>query len=327
LADTTSVPTIDLGELATRLDVAGITGVEELSGGASSLTYVAQRRGRKVVVKVAPPGLPPVLHRDVLRQARLVRALARSDVPVPEVLWEDVGAPPEVPPLFVMSFVEGSSVEPLFDLEGEPVEPEQMSARLHHAARALAALHRVEPRRLGLTEDATGLLDEIARWSRLLETVGPELVQGWPAVRERLEETAPPALGPAVLHGDFRLGNVLARGPRVAAVIDWEIWSLGDPRVDVGWFLLNADPETYARPTRYVGLTPTPGELAAEYADALGAPVPDLTWFQALASFKSAATWSLIVKHNRRRAEPDAELESMVRDLQRLLARALELAR
>ena len=76
---------------------------------------------------------------------------------------------------------------------------------------------------------------------------------------------------------------------------------VGDPRVDVGWFLLNADPETYARPTRYAGLTPTLGELAAEYADALGAPVPDLTWFQALASFKSAATWSLIVKHNRRR--------------------------
>ncbi len=155
-----------------------------LSGGASSLTYVAHRHGRKVVVKVAPPGLPPVLHRDVLRQARLLRALARSDVPVPEVLWEDVGAPPEVPPLFVMSFVEGSSVEPLFDLEGEPVEPEQMCTRLRQAARALAALHRVEPGRLGVTEDATGPLDEIARWSRLLETVDPELVQGWTAVRD-----------------------------------------------------------------------------------------------------------------------------------------------
>jgi aminoglycoside phosphotransferase (APT) family kinase protein len=325
LADTTSVPTIDLGELSTRLEAAGVTGVEQLSGGASSLTYVAHRHGRKVVVKVAPPGLPPVLHRDVLRQARLVRALARSEVPVPEVLWEDEGAPPEVPPLFVMSFVEGSSVEPLFDLEGEPVEPGQMGARLHQAARTLAALHRVEPGGLGLTEDATGLPDEIARWSRLLETVDPEPVRGWPAARQRLEETAPRTLGPAVVHGDFRLGNLLALGPRITAVIDWEIWSLGDPRVDVGWFLLNADPETYARPTHYAGLTPTPGELAAEYTDALGVAPPDLTWFQALASFKSAATWSLIVKHNRRRAEPDAGLESMARDIPRLLARALEL--
>jgi aminoglycoside phosphotransferase (APT) family kinase protein len=277
------------------------------------------------VIKMAPPGLPPVLHRDVLRQARLVRALARSEVPVPEVLWEDEGAPPEVPPLFVMSFVEGSSLEPLFDLEGESVEPAQMSARLRHGARTLAGLHRVEPSRLGLNEDVTGLLDEVARWSRLLETVDPELVQGWSVVRERLEATAPPALGPAVVHGDFRLGNLLAQGPRVTAVIDWEIWSLGDPRIDVGWFLVNADPETYARPTRYAGMTPSLEELAAEYADSLGAPVPELTWFRALASFKSAATWSLIVKHNRLRAEPDVELESMVRDLPRLLARGLEL--
>ena len=237
-----------------------------------------------------------------------------------------MGAPPEVPPLFVMSFVEGSSVEPLFDLEGEPVEPEQMSARLRHAARTLAGLHRVEPGQLGLTEPAAGLLDEVARWSRLLETVDPELVQGWSVVRERLEATAPRALGPAVVHGDFRLGNLLAQGPRVTAVIDWEIWSLGDPRIDVGWFLVNADPETYARLTGYAGMTPSLEELAAEYADALGAPVPELTWFRALASFKSAATWSLIVKHNRLpAAEPDVELESMVRDLPRLLARGLEL--
>jgi aminoglycoside phosphotransferase (APT) family kinase protein len=200
-----------------------------------------------------------------------------------------------------------------------------VGARLRHAARTLAALHRVDSGQLGLMEEATGPMDEVARWSRLLETVDPELVRGWTAVRARLEETAPQALGPVVVHGDFRLGNLLARGSRVTAVIDWEIWSLGDPRVDVGWFLLNADPDTYARPTRYVGLMPSLVELAAEYTDSLGAPVPDLTWFRALASFKSAATWSLIVKHNRRRAAPDAVLESMVRDLPRLLARSLEL--
>jgi aminoglycoside phosphotransferase (APT) family kinase protein len=296
-----------------------------LAGGASSLTYVATRDGRKVVVKVAPPGLPPILHRDVLRQARLLRALAPSDVPVPEVLWEDVGAPPDVPPLFVMSFVQGSSVEPHFDLGVEPVDPSEMAARLRQAARVLAALHQLQPRRLGVLEDGTGPLDEVARWSNLLETVEPEPVRGWTVIRDRLTETAPEALGPTVVHGDFRLGNLLAHEARITAVIDWEIWSLGDPRVDVGWFLLNADPETYGRSTRYSGLTPSLHELVAEYATAVGARVPDLTWFRALASFKSAATWSLIVKHNRRRAAPDPDLESMVRDLPRLLRRALEL--
>jgi aminoglycoside phosphotransferase (APT) family kinase protein len=326
LADTRSVPALDLVELAARLQGAGVTGLAPLPGGASSLTYEAELRGRAVVVKVAPPGLPPVLHRDVLRQARILRALARSDVPVPEVLWEEAGAPPEVPPLFVMSFVEGSSLEPLFDREGEAVDPDQVGARLRDAVRILAALHRLEPHSLGLDEDGTGPLDEVARWSRLFETVDPELVRGWTSVRDRLEEAAPPAVAPAVVHGDFRLGNLLADGPRIRGVIDWEIWSLGDPRVDVGWFLLNADPETYARATRYAGLIPSPTQLAGEYAAALGAPVPDLAWFEALASFKSAATWSLIVKHNRRRAAPDPDLESMVRDVPRLLARAGELA-
>jgi aminoglycoside phosphotransferase (APT) family kinase protein len=130
------------------------------------------------------------------------------------------------------------------------------------------------------------------------------------------------------VHGDFRLGNLLASGGRITAVVDWEIWSMGDPRVDVGWFLLNADPRTYERATRHSGSLPEPAELAAVYATATGrgtGPVTELPWFEALASFKSAATWSLIVKHNRRRSSPDGQLEAMAPVLPRLLARARRL--
>ncbi len=74
-------------------------------------------------------------------------------------------------------------------------------------------------------------------------------------------------MDPAIVHGDFRLGNLLAHGTEIKAIIDWEIWTVGDPRVDVGWFLINADPDTYARPTPYVGLMPPVDELAARYAD------------------------------------------------------------
>ena len=110
---------------------------------------------------------------------------------------------------------------------------------------------------------------------------------------------------------------------RITAIIDWEIWSVGDPRVDLGWFLLNADPDTYRRPTPYVGTTPTAADLISTYTAELGSDGPqELDWFVALAAFKSTATWALIVKHNRRRAEPAAEIESMSKDLPRLLARA-----
>ena len=105
-------------------------------------------------------------------------------------------------------------------------------------------------------------------------------------------------------------------------MIDWEIWTVGDPRVDVGWFLTNADPETYRRQTRYAGHLPSARDLSEIYAEALGRAVNDLDWFRALACFKSTATWSLIVKHNRRRAEPDPEVEQMATVLPHLLERA-----
>ena len=79
--------------------------------------------------------------------------------------------------------------------------------------------------------------------------------------------------------------------------------------------------------TRYVDSLPAPAELAAIYVGALGRDVPELEWFQALACFKSAATWSLIVKHNRRRGAPDPAIEEMATVLPHLLERAQALLR
>jgi aminoglycoside phosphotransferase (APT) family kinase protein len=295
-----------------------VNDIQRLPGGASSLTYTGRiPGGGHVVVKVAPAGIPPLLNRDVLRQARLLRALAPTTVPVPEVLWTDPGEPPEVPPLFVMSFVEGSSLEPLYDFDGD-VDPTIVGRRLRHATSVMAELHALEPGAIGLGEEpVVGPGEEVERWCRLLETIDPSMVPGWDDVAVGLRATLPPALPGAVVHGDFRLGNTLASGDTITAVIDWEIWTVGDPRVDLGWFLVNADPDTYRRPTRYAGALPSPSELAALYGD-----VPDLAWFKALACFKSTATWALIVKHNRRRPDPDPGIELVAADLPRLLDRA-----
>lgn len=328
---------VDLSELRDRLRPLGVTAIRPLSGGASSLTYSARVEAgprRDVVVKVAPPGVAPVLNRDVLRQARMLRLLLPTDVPVPEVMWEDPGDPPGVPPLFVMGFVEGSSFEPLFDADqdgpgqdggGEAAAPgEVVARRFRSAAAVMAALHRVDPASVGLgDEPRVGPAAEIERWSQLLGTVDQSLVRGWQDVAGMLRGAEPePAPFPAIVHGDFRLGNLLSVGDRITAVVDWEIWSVGDPRVDVGWFLLNADPATYRRPTRYVASVPAQADLVAAYAGSLGYEPADLGWFVALAAFKSAATWSLIVKHNRRRPQPDPSLEAMAPTLGELLERA-----
>jgi aminoglycoside phosphotransferase (APT) family kinase protein len=311
---------LDLEELRRRLARAGVTDVTPLGGGASSLTFGGRRAGRAVVIKVAPPGVEPVAHRDVLRQARIIKALAATRVPVPEVLWQDPGHPPHTPPLFVMSHVEGDSVEPLFD--GCPSTPDLVE-RYRNACRAMAALHTLSPIDLGLGgETVIDPVAEVQRWCETLQTVDAVLVPGWQGVRDALLGCAPTGMAPSVVHGDFRLGNLLTVGPHINAVIDWEIWSIGDPRIDAGWFLINCDPDTYRRVPASAGMAPSAAELAAIYQHELGSEVADLAWFTALACFKSAATWSLIIKHNRRRRSLRAELEAIAATVPRLLARA-----
>ncbi|MBI3689801.1 MAG: phosphotransferase, partial [Mycolicibacterium aromaticivorans] len=190
-------------------------------------------------------------------------------------------------------------------------------------AHTLGVLHRLSPAEFGLTgEPVIAPSAEVDKWCRTLETVDPALAPGWQQVADALHVATPPPIAPAIVHGDFRLGNLLADEQGITAVIDWEIWSVGDPRVDVGWFLINSDPDTYRRATPYRGTTPSVRELVADYRDAVGSRVPDLEWFQALACFKSTATWSLIVKHNRRRATPDPAVEAMAESLPGLLNRA-----
>ena len=115
-----------------------------------------------MVIKVAPPGVEPVAHRDVLRQARIIKALGATRVPVPEVVWEDRGDPPHIPPLFVMSHIEGDCVEPLFD--GCPPTPD-LAERYRNACRAMAALHSLSPNDLGLGgEPVVDPVAEVHRW-------------------------------------------------------------------------------------------------------------------------------------------------------------------
>ena len=195
------------------------------------------------------PGVPPVLNRDVLRQARLLRALQGTAVPVPEVLWEDAGDPPDEPPLFVMSFVEGTSLEPLFDRHGD--DPEAVVAeRMRDAARTLAVAARARP----------GFHRPRRRAGRRSEHRGRSLV---PAARDRRPGARCPA-GPkrrrrspsARTGGDARRGRARrlpARqppgrrrrpSPRSSTGRSGRV---GDPRIDLGWFLANADPATYQR--------------------------------------------------------------------------------
>jgi hypothetical protein len=135
---------------------ATVTSVEPLTGGSSSLTFTIRFEGvpesdEVVVLKVAPPGLPPVRNRDVLHQGTLMRALAgRDGVTVPEVLFEDAGDPPEISPFLAMNLVPGECLEPILQASPDPARFGEFRSRAFDAARMLAAMHRLEPATIGL---------------------------------------------------------------------------------------------------------------------------------------------------------------------------------
>ena len=302
---------LDLDDLAQRATTAAhawapgctISEVEPLTGGASSLTFTARVTGgpivdERIVLKVAPPGLEPVRNRDVARQARLMRALdGAPGVRVPTVYFEDEGTPPEVPPFHAMNIVPGECLEPILTQPPADVLP-IVPDRAFGAAAMLAALHRVDPDAVGLGgEKRTSLEDEIKRWTRAFETVDDRMNARYEEAETLLFATMPPAFPDAVCHGDYRLGNMLCDGATVAALIDWEIWSLSDPRLDLAWFL-------FFTPEAEHPMASNPGPTGMPSADALldayvtesGGVPADLEWFHCLIRYKEAAATALLMK-------------------------------
>ncbi|MEV5835216.1 phosphotransferase family protein [Nocardia sp. NPDC052112] len=311
---------------------ATVVGVEPLTGGTSSLTYVAELSCapagyERVVLKVAPPGLAPVRNRDVLRQARIMEALAdRPGVRVPKVLFHDAGAPPTVPPFIVMDLVPGTCVEPVLVPRGT-VPADQVRARAFHAAGMLADLHRVNPARTALeTEPVVSLGAEIDRWTRAFTTVSDDLRTGYEAIADRLHTTAPAAMTPVFTHGDYRLGNTLCEADHITSIIDWEIWSLGDPRIDVSWLTFFTDDAAHPasvsdEPTGMPGKA----ELVDAYQEARGAALLDLPWFEALTKYKESAATALLIKRGRKSGQWNDMHQRMLPALPVLLDEAMEL--
>ena len=294
--------------------------LQTLAGGHSGLTYTVEVGERRYVVKAVPPAERPVGRNDMLRQARVLRALAGAPVPVPGVVMVDE----EQPAWFAMEFVDGAAVEPVLDEHDVPGE--LAAARMVEAARVLRRLHDLDVAALPLgTPAPRDASAELAQWSRTMRAVPEELRPGSERLLRRLAEAVPAGLPPVLVHGDFRLGNILCRGEQAVAVVDWEIWSVGDPRTDLGWFLLFADHRNFPALGRPVAGLPAEPDLLAAYRDGAAA-LPAFAWFGALCRMKMAA----VMGHNLRRHregrihDPDQErlpptIAAMIRGAAELL--------
>jgi aminoglycoside phosphotransferase (APT) family kinase protein len=250
-------------------------------------------------------------------------------VHVPGVLVRDAGAPP----FFVMEFVAGEAYEPKWDHSALPPPANIVRARAHAAARMLARLQAIEPADVGLADEpALSLTEELERWGALFATAGDDLRANESELRGALAARVPAPMPPRILHGDYRMGNMQFAGDRLAAIIDWEIWSVGDPRTDVAWLMMFADPvaqrvaQRDAANQAAADAMPSGTTLLAEYVDAAGGDGPaDLDWFRAFCDYKLGAAMSVLAKRNRRRPEPDPGLELVAQTTPPMLTHGLEL--
>lgn len=244
----------------------------------------------------------------MLREARILTALAGTAVPVPRVLAvAEQGEVMDVP-CYVMEHLDGAVAtdEPPPALDDPAARREIAEAFID----ALAALHRVDWRDIGLRDIGRPdgyLTRQLERLPHLIADEYGALPEAFGDIRERLRSDVPTSGEPALLHGDFRFGNVmlgLDRPGRLLGVLDWELAGIGDPLADLGYTLA-----TYAVPdepphalTAMSGLTlgagfPTRTALAERYAAITGRRLDRLPWYQAFALFKLA----VLFEYNRRK--------------------------
>ena len=267
-----------------------------VAGGRSNLTYLLTDGHDRWVLRRPPLGHVLETAHDMGREHRLLAALAPTDVPVPRPL---LLAGPEVigAPFYVMEFADGAVLRDRSQLER--VDAAAATALADELVDVLVRLHRLVPEEVGLGDlgRPAGYLErQLRRWARQVAASYSRELPELDRLASRLGESVPVSQAGAVVHGDYRLDNVVvdpARG-HVVAVLDWEMATLGDPLTDVAstvvWWdgMAGLDSPVAAVPAAVPGF-PGGDHLLAAYGRRSGLDLDPLPWYLGFAYFKIAA--------------------------------------
>jgi aminoglycoside phosphotransferase (APT) family kinase protein len=281
-------------------DLGELRGVTLIAGGRSNLTYRVDMAAAPIVLRRPPLGhVLPTAH-DMSREYRVLSALSGTDVPVPELVASCTDAEVIGAPFYLMRFVDGLVLRSLQD--GAQLTPDQASQLSDELATMLARIHSVDIDAAGLAgfgKPDGYLARQLARWQRQMELSTTREVPGYARLVERLSAGLPASADGTLVHGDFRLDNTLVTlgdHPAIAAVVDWEMSTLGDPLADLGLTLTYwADPgdSQWAQANVGAGVTARPGfysakQFAARYAELTGRDVSGIGYYMAFGCFKLA---------------------------------------
>jgi aminoglycoside phosphotransferase (APT) family kinase protein len=298
---------VDFNSLREWMDGEGLGGGEieqvvAIGGGTQNIMLRFERAGRPYVFRRGPKHLRPKTNDVLRREIQVLHALAGTDVPHPRLITacvdEDVlgGAV-----FYMMEPIEGfnAAVElPALHANDVAVRHQMGLA----AVDALASVGRIDYRAVGLDDfgKPDGFLErQVPRWLGELESYGqyssypgPKL-PGIDIVADWLERNRPTHWTPGILHGDFHVANVMFShtGPGVAAIVDWEMCTIGDPLLDVGWLLSiwpeeDGEDDQIGSALARAGGLPTPTELVARYGAHSERDLSAVDWYTVLACFK-----------------------------------------
>ena len=307
-----------------------------ITGGHSNLTYLCRDASGACYVLRRPP-LRHVLEsaHDMGREHKIIHALQEADVPVPKTWGLCSDKAVNDAPFYVMGFVEGLVLND--SLIGASVAEENRRGIGLHVIDILSRLHAINPDDVGLGDlgrkDAY-LERQLKRWNKQWAASKTHEVPEMEESARLLSQDMPIQVGTAIVHGDYRLGNMIVKGDKVLSILDWELCTLGDPLADVGYLLNNwvSPGEVETRegdqsPTAVGGYT-SRDEMCQIYADNTGRDLSRINYYRAFAHWRLAAIGQGVYKRYLMGAmgeDRDVDLEKQKEGVSNRAKMALEL--
>jgi aminoglycoside phosphotransferase (APT) family kinase protein len=337
-AEALEEPTIDTVSLGAWMDRVGLPGTglalesSFVSGGSQNEIFEIRRGDLHGALRMPPLSAPAGRDEGILREWRIIEALTGSDVPHTEAIAVCRESNVLGRPFYIMGFVDGWSPMALHGWAPPyDTDPKERRGLAFQLIDGIVEMGKVDWRARGLGDlgRPEGYHDrQVERWTRFLERIKGREIPGLDETTAWLSTHRPLDFVPGIMHGDYQFANVMFRNEtpaRLAAIIDWEMGTIGDPKLDLAW-ALQGWPEDTSLETgeSYVDLTGMPGrsELLAFYAERSGRQVDDFDYYLVLARWKLA----IVLEQGFQRAAGDPKLEAFGPLILDLMGRAADLA-
>ena len=333
-----SLPGLDLERLAAYLrELPGgpvLERVELVDGGRSNLTFSLTTSAGSFVLRRPPLADVAPSANDVGREFRVMRALRNSAVPVPRTVALCTDTTVVGAPFSLVEKVTGRVLRHPADVAA--LDAGQARAVVESLVQHLVELHRVDVDAVGLGglgRPAGFVARQVARWQAQREHVATRPLPAADDLCRRLRRRVPAGGRASLVHGDYRLDNVMvdaADPSRIVAVLDWELTTLGDPLTDLGLLLVYREPECapvlpHGNPFDGNPHVPTADDIARRYGELSGIPLDDLGFHRALGCFKLAVIAEGIHRRHLAGLTVGSGFDSVGDAVEALLNRGLEL--